>query len=216
MIRTILLGLSLLAGAPTASAQGDIQRTGAIEHRAANAVFPERVGALRRTSAMQYDAAGRDQSAGYGLRTAAGWLNLTVYIYPAPRRVAPSGRAAACRREIASNVREIRSNPYYRNVRATETPAPVEMPGTAPALTHHAAYAFDFVRDGSAQAVTSEYHLFCFVGGDWLVKYRATATAGFPIADAVRGFIVSGPWPGRGDPASTASARPGPGGRLRR
>ena len=47
------------------------------------------------------------------------------------------------------------------------------------------------------EELRSESILYCYVGGDWLVKYRATSSAGFETAAIIDEFIRLGPWPGR-------------------
>jgi hypothetical protein len=197
--------LALLA-AP-AAAQTRITRSGPVPHVAASAVFPERVGEFRRTSVVAYDAGNRDMSAGYNLVTPKGRLTVTVYIYP-PREDAPAAqRAAACRREFEANLREISSVKAYKGFRR-DPPAPVPaVTGTSRELSHGAGFRFRTTFDEPDQALQSSYRLYCYVGGTWQVKYRATSPEGFPAGPALEQFIRTGPWPGRGAPGNTV-ARP--------
>ena len=47
------------------------------------------------------------------------------------------------------------------------------------------------------EELRSESILYCYVGGDWLVKYRASSNAGFEVGAIIDEFIRLGPWPGR-------------------
>jgi hypothetical protein len=47
------------------------------------------------------------------------------------------------------------------------------------------------------QEIRSEAHLYCYVGGDWLVKYRVSAPVAVETGGPVEAFIRDGPWPGR-------------------
>jgi hypothetical protein len=201
-----ILGLVFAALASPAGGQTRITQSGPVPHVAAAAVFPERVGEFRRTSVVKYDAEGRDMSAGYNLVTPKGRLTVTVYIYP-PRQDAAAGqRAAACRQEFEANVREISSVQAYRNLRRDPAAALPPLPGVSPDLSHGAAFRFRTTFDEPDQALQSAYRLYCYVGGTWLVKYRATSPEGFDGAQALEQFIRTGPWPGRGSPETTVAA----------
>ena len=59
------------------------------------------------------------------------------------------------------------------------------------------------LRGGEAEEVRRETRLYCYVGGNWLVKFYASSNAEFDVEDAIDAFIRVGPWPNRG-PASIA------------
>lgn len=208
-----LATFTLLTAAP-AAAQQEIRRPGPVPHEAASATFPTRVGEFRRTRVVQYDGAGHDMSAGYELQRPEGRLNVTVYIYP-PRRESPAAeRAAACRQEFEANSREIRAIPIYRNVRGGPEGTAPPAAGVPADLSHRATFTFTTQFDGAERAIQSEYDLYCFVADRWLVKYRATAPAGFPVAEALATFIRTGPWPGR-RPVDAVAATAAPARRAR-
>jgi hypothetical protein len=201
------VGLAFTFGAAPVGAQTRITESGPVPHAAASAVFPERVGEFRRTSVVAYDANKLDMSAGYNLVTPQGRLTVTVYIYPVREDAPAAQRAAACRREFDSNVREISSVQAYKDLKR-DPPRPVPaVAGLSPDLSHGASFRLRATFDQPDQALQSVYRLYCYVGGRWLVKYRATSPDGFPAGPALEQFIRTGPWPGRGAPGNTV-ARP--------
>jgi hypothetical protein len=73
-------------------------------------------------------------------------------------------------------------------------------------LAHRSIFRLRANFDGRMQDIRSEARLYCYVGGDWLVKYRISANPGFEISGLVEELIRIGPWPGRG-PGSVALRR---------
>jgi hypothetical protein len=203
---TATVALALVA--LPAAAQQRIEQRGTIAHAAAGAHFPERIGEFRRTSAYRYDRSGQDISASYVLDRGGRALVITVYVYPAARiGAAPD----ASSRESAEIARATLCDREFRNVQAAivdnhrdaETVEEGEAPaadGIGPALARRSVHRFVAEFDEVEQPVRSEVDLYCFVGGAWLVKYRATSNADFDAGDDIRGFIRSGPWPNRNPP----------------
>ena len=189
----IAAALLALALAP-ALAQGPVETPGPVAHRAAGAVFPERVANFRRTNVYQYDSAGEDMSASYILARGSDRVLVTVYLYPASR-LGPGDRTELCRREFG-NVTQAILTGYREPQRQPDAAAPA-VEGVEPALSHRAAYTMTAPFMGAEQPVRSEAYLYCYVGGDWLVKYRATSHAAFDAAGEIERFIGTGPWPGR-------------------
>jgi|GEM_PF-1996668 len=197
--------IAAAAAAAPASAQSRITRSGPVPHAAAGATFPDRVGEFRRTSVVQYDSDGQDMSGSYNLVTPEGRLIVTVYIYPPREEAAAAERAAACRREFDANVREISSVKAYNDLRR-DPPAPAPaVSGAAPELSHSTTFRFRTAFDRPDQELQSSYRLYCYVGGRWLVKYRATSAEGYPAEQALEQFIRAGPWPGRASPGNTVT-----------
>lgn len=201
-----------LVASGAAAAPSVIERPGTIVHGPAEASFPERVGDFRRYNAHQYDSEGRDISATYNLARPEGRLVLSVYIYPAPGvsgrgSTADVARAELCRQSFEGVSRAIEAQ--HQGVGAVERgPAPA-VEGVGPALSHRAVFRMRTQFDGADQEVRSEADLYCYVGGDWLVKYRATSHGRFDAGREVEAFIRSGPWPGRpAPPAPGDSAAP--------
>lgn len=189
-----------------AVAQQRIERRGTIPHAAAAAQFPERVGEFRRTSVYQYDPGGRDMSASYVLDRGGRTLLITVYVYPAARVAAAPGsaetaevaRATLCEREFRNVQAAITDN--HEGVETVEEGEAPPADGVGRALSRRSVHRFvaDFFE--REQPVRSEVDLYCYVGGAWLVKYRATSNLDFDASDEIRRFIRSGPWPNRDAP----------------
>lgn len=219
MTARLLLAAALLASS-AAQAQETIRTPGMVEHRAARTGFPDRIGEFRRSSATRYDAEGRNVSASYDLDRPDGRLLITVYIYPAARVGAGPGsgesaevaRAMLCRREFESVQEAITSQ--HRDAEEVRHDGPLAVAGARPPLSHRAAYRFraQFQSSGltSLQEVRSEARLYCYVGGDWLVKYRITAPANLDVDDDVEAFIRAGPWPRGETVALPAAVEPAP------
>lgn len=83
------------------------------------------------------------------------------------------------------------------------------MPGSDRRLRHRSTFRFRSPFDDKVQEINSEAHLYCYVGGDWLVKYRVSAPVAVDTRRAVESFIRQGPWPGRGR-AETIALLPSP------
>jgi hypothetical protein len=204
--------LALFAG--PAAAQQRIERRGTIAHAAAGAHFPERIGEFRRTSAYQYDRSGQDISASYVLNRGDRALVVTVYVYPAARigsapdpksrESAEVSRAALCDREFRNVQAAIGDN--HRDAEMVEEGEAPAAEGIGRALARRSVHRFVAEFDDREQPVRSEVDLYCFVGGAWLVKYRATSNADFDAGDDIRGFIRSGPWPNRNPPPAPDEA----------
>lgn len=197
--------------APAASAQPrSIDRPGTIPHRAANTYFPERIGEFERSEMIQYDETGADLSASYNLVRGEDRLLISVYLYPAPRlasapelnRSEDVARAHMCRQLMTDVGRVIETQPQYRDARRIENGIAFAVAGMGPGLNLRTVHSFTGLFSGRDQAVRSETNLYCYVGGRWLVKYRASSNAGFDVRDAIDRFIRTGPWPGRNPPPS--------------
>jgi hypothetical protein len=160
----------------------------------ASAVFPVRVGGFRRSQVYRYDRDGKDVSAAYELATPRGRLLITVYIYPAASAAAES-RARLCDSEFAAVNSAITNQ--HGNAAPAERGAALPVDGVETKLGHRSAYRFSSRFDDEVQALRSEAHLYCYVGGDWLVKYRVTAPVAVETLGPVADFIRDGPWPGR-------------------
>ena len=211
----ILAALIAASSAP-AAAQQSIAQPGTVVHRQANAHFPERVGDFRRVEATRYDKDGNDISATYHLDRADGQLRLTVYVYPAPSidsgsaaRASEAQRRRHCDREFG-NVRSTITGAYLEVHRVENGEAPA-IEGVDPRLSRRVVYEIAGKYGDEPQGLRSEVDLYCFVGGRWLVKYRATSNADFDAAPAIEQFIRHGPWPDRApvaDPRDVAALAP--------
>ena len=192
--RALLLVAAASAGWQPAAAQREVADEGSYLHGPARAVFPVRVGEFRRSTVYQYDQEGKDISASYNLATPQGRLLITIYIYPAAA-AAPAARASLCDQEFGVVNTAISSQ--HGNVAPTEEGAALRAAGVAPSLRHRSVYRFSSPFDDRIQEIRSEAHLYCYAGGDWLVKYRVSAPIAVKTRGPVKAFIRDGPWPGR-------------------
>lgn len=190
----ILLALASLGWHP-AAAQQEVAAEGPYLHGPARAVFPTRVGKFRRSQIFRYDEAGEDLSASYNLATRAGRLLITVYIYPAAAAAGPADRARLCDEEFDSVNTAISSQ--HDNVAPVEQGTAVPAPGVDRSLRRRSVYRFASPFGDRVQPIRSEAHLYCYVGGDWLVKYRVSTPVAVKTKKPVKRFIRNGPWPGR-------------------
>jgi hypothetical protein len=197
MIRKTLLLVALAGSAigwAPISAQREVTVEGDYVHGPAHAVYPLRVGDFRRSQILQYDERGEDVGASYNLATPEGRLLITVYIYPAAPAVA-SAREGRCDEEFAAVNSAISSQ--HDNAQPLEEGAALPVGGVDASLTHRSAYRFSSPFGDRVQEIRSEAHLYCYVGGGWLVKYRVSAPVAVKTRRPVEAFIRNGPWPGR-------------------
>jgi hypothetical protein len=212
----LILGLAALAaaaGIQPAAAQREIQTIGPYTHRAADAVFPTRVGDFQRADLHQYDEKGSDVSASYNLPTPQGRVVITVYIYPAPRvgsigggKSKAAAQAMLCQQQFQEVNQIIASQ--HGGISPAEEGGALPMPGVDASLGHRTIYHYSTAFDDREQPVRSEAHLYCYVRGKWLVKYRVSTPEAVDARGPVDTFIRTGPWPGRSSPEATAERGP--------
>ena len=197
-MKTWFVAIALLFAAPAlAAAQPqDITRPGTVQHAGARAGFPEEVGEFRRSQVIRYGE--NDISANYDLRQGNDQIRLSIYIYPAPR--VPRGqRMAACRQMMDGVSQAIFAQ--YPGAEMNEMGAAPVVPGTEPGLGLRTVHSIRIsLRESEPEDARSESRLYCYVGGDWLVKYRVSSNAGidFDVGALIDAFVRDGPWPGRG------------------
>jgi hypothetical protein len=207
----LIAAAALAMSSAPAEAQINVQSDGPYLHKPADAVFPVQVGGFQRAAIHRYDSKGRDVSANYNLITPEGRLLVTVYIYPAPKIPGRGdGKAIARASTCAQHFSEVNQTiaGQHGGARPTEEGAGLAVPGVDPALSHRSAYRYDTYFGDHVQPVKSEAHLYCYVGDNWLVKYRVTTPAAVDTKP-VNDFIRAGPWPGRGSPESIAATGAG-------
>ena len=195
----VWLAAALILAEP-ATAQQMINEPGPVAHGSADAVFPVRVGDFRRTSVVSYRPDRSDMSAGYSLPLSGGRLIVTVYIYPS---ATGGDRAANCRAEFEGVGEAIGQS--YGGARLIENgPAPA-ITGVEPELGLRSVHRARVPIDGRQRDVRTESRLYCYVGGRWQVKYRASASVDY-APELLERFIAQGPWPGRApaDPDTVA------------
>jgi hypothetical protein len=97
-----------------------------------------------------------------------------------------------------SAIDEVIARQYAGSERTASGEAP-DMPGTEAGLRLRSLYRFPMrFRGPQEEPVRSEARLYCYVEGNWQVKYRISSNADFDVEAAVDPFIRASPWPGRG------------------
>lgn len=190
--------IALLFAAPAlAAAQPqEVTAPGTVLHPAAHAGFPERVGDFQRAEVIRFQEG--DLGANYDLIRGEDRVRLSVYIYPAPR-VARGQRASACQEVMQGVTAAIFQ--AHPDAELNEIGAAPNAPGSEPGLALRTVHSFRFgLRPGGEEDARSESRLYCYVEGDWLVKYRVSynANADLDIGALIDEFMRIGPWPGRG------------------
>jgi hypothetical protein len=194
-IARLIAVLPLLVAGP-ASAQQEVEQAGPFQHVGSNTSFPEQLSIFSRTRIVRYDdPMGEDISVGYGGTVAGGQrVVVTEYIYPARQPAVGESRQGLCREEFDLSAAEIQKHPNAQKL--GETPAP-SMAGAVPTNGYRATYTFTQTVDGTPQTIQSQIVVYCYVGGNWFVKYRASSLPGTDLNSALNGFITIGPWPGK-------------------
>ena len=204
-MRMIALLAGLLLATP-ALAQQRIDRPGPIAHEQAGATFTEQVGDFRRASVTSFGPNGDNLSASYNLVRSGQRLLITIYIYPAARMAAAPARSSRCQAEFDGANQAVAQ--AQGGAQPLET-GPAEAPaGVGPGLSHRSVFSLRTNFDGRVQDIRSEARLYCYVGGDWLVKYRISSPQGMDVAADIERFIAIGPWPGRAAAAEPDSVAP--------
>ncbi len=195
-IATILAALPILIAATKVGAESQlVVQPGPFRHVGSNTTFPERFGDFARARIVRYDdPAGEDISAGYSFAMPGARIAFTEYIYPAPTPTAELTRERLCRDEFDGSTAEIDK---HANSRRLGEPAAPAVSGVPSGLTHRARYRFTLDVDGKPTTLQSQIVLYCYAGGNWFVKYRASSLPGADLDAALARFITSGPWPGR-------------------
>lgn len=167
-------------------------------HAASGMLFPTSVDAFDRVSVIQYDRDGLNVSAGYNLSAAPPRIVATVYVYPAP--AVPGTREAACRREFAAAIAEIRRT--YQDVTLVEERDVAHRQGATLHPGHLARFTYQTTFGGTAQPLASSLHLFCHVGGRWQVKYRVTHPIDLAAEPQIDAFMQGLAWTVGGERAA--------------
>jgi len=200
----IAAALLALASAP-AAAREDITAPGTVAHRAAGTGFPERVGDFRRANVIQFDDRGLDISANYDLDRPGGRVRLSVYIYPAPP--VPAGQRRETYGQILGFVAEAIEQQDGGATLLEDGPAP-GVPGVDPGLGLRSVHQIRADFGNGVEPLRSESDLYCYVGGDWLVKFRASSPVGYDASRDIEAFIRLSPWPGRAMGEESPSIKP--------
>lgn len=182
-----LVTAALVCAATTTAAQTRVENPpDPWIHAGTGTEFPADVGEFKRGRVLEYSGDGRDASAGYSLRRGSEWVSVTIYVYPVIDEL-------DCPATFADAKRSVAAHPGATLDREARVPG---LSGREAQTAYHASYTMPAGAMGeSAPAGRSELYLHCPVAGKWLVKYRATWTAGGNFADDVAKLIGAIKWP---------------------
>lgn len=172
-------------------------------HERSGMAFPAAVDRFRRTNVVDFSSNGTDVGAGYRL----GDLYVTVYIYPSPAVSAakdrPAAQASQCMAEFEEVKGVISRHPGAKLVEEGAVPSPS---APHPRAGLRAVYTLDAIGNWKAGPVRSEAYLYCYVNGDWQIKFRATAPTDVAYVPALSDLMHTLAWPS--PPAKAPNADP--------
>lgn len=175
-----------------AQPQTIVQQSGTYTHRFSGTEFPEELVGFRRTNIRQYDATGRDVGVNYVRADESGLIYLTAYVYPSATARRSAQREKRCREDHGGASSAIaHGNPIPKIVLETAAPP---LYGSQPQLAIQSRHRFRTAFNGVEQDVQAQLTLYCYVAGEWQLKYRVTAPAGTSL-ESVDLFMNKGPWP---------------------
>jgi len=153
------------------------------EHAASGMRFPASVGGFKRVGVHEYDETGNHVSVGYNLNlknTQYCLIAATVYVSPSPKvrsfgsrqNVVDSAKATLFKNLYEENKRTIiRTRPNVKLLIEKASPPPNQSKQPE-GMYAKFSYKEDFGEKN--QPVESHLYLYCYVGGNWTVKYRIT------------------------------------------
>jgi hypothetical protein len=207
----IAAGHAQTSAGPGPGGSGNVKdlRNATMTHLATGFHFPPEVAGFERVSVQAFNGAATDVSISYASLTPGAQLAVTVFVTPAPAVQASSAaEAQSCDQQFAAMDRRItKLHPDARQlvVGNVRSPSP-QYAGTGKQVI----YDYDDVFYGQKQTLRSETDLYCYVGGNWLVAFRATAPVKVDYAPKLASFMRALAWPspGMGRPVSQAPAPP--------
>lgn len=177
-----------------------IQSESTYTHTASGMTFPLSVGNFHRSKIIRYDVEGLDMSAGYDLATVAGYLSVTVYVYPAPSLISigsPPNVIAAARNRLAEDefaARKLEIMQYRPGVILIQEREVSLRQGNAENLGKMATFEYEEDFAGQRQLLRSHLYLFCFAGDKWTIKYRFTHSRFFDPTQEIEKFMTNLSW----------------------
>ncbi len=207
---TAVAALVAIAGpVGTRAAEPGVQKLGTVTHVATGFQFPEVVGGFNRVSIHAFNSAATDVSIGYASLTPGAQVAVTVYITPAPAvDLNAAAQARSCEKQFAAMDNRIaKAHPDARQLVRGDTRSPSsQYDGTGKQVI----YDYEDMFYGQKQTLRSETDLYCYVGGDWLIAYRATAPIKVDYAPKLANFMRALAWPMPGSGKPVASVAPTP------
>jgi hypothetical protein len=187
----------------------DVDVTGPYTQDATGMVFPDAVGAFKRTDVISYNSERTDESATYiqekdGKESVA----ITIYVYPVPLDVGSALSQALPQADVAGALYMLTEQLFADEEQAigqvhrgtqildegitSHDERGLSYPGTMASFR----YSEDFF--GDVEMVRSQLYLFSMVGGKWMVKYRVTYPETTDGAAQANLFMHALPWTIRG------------------
>lgn len=197
---------------PVLSRPGEVAVQGRYVHAGSGLAFPAdgtAAGArFTRITITQFDSKGEDVSANYDVPTPSGRMRISAYVYPSPAAFflvgedlidasggtisTPDLRTKLCRQEMEWRKQELLTlHPAARLIREGAVEAPhnsTSVPGNI------AVYETDDFINNKSGPVRSEIHIFCYVEGIWIVKYRVTPVQDGTSEAVLADFMRQVPW----------------------
>lgn len=197
---------------PILSQPGEVAVQGRYIHFGSGMAFPTEGTAAGarfvRAMVTQFDDKGEDVSANYDVPTPSGRMRISAYVYPSPASFflvgedlinasggkisTPELRSKLCRQEMEWRKQELLTlHPEARLIREESVEAPrnaTSVPGNV------AVYETDDFINNTPGHVRSEIHIFCYVEGIWIVKYRVTPVQGRTSEAILADFMRQVPW----------------------
>lgn len=177
-----------------------IQTKGLYTQPASGMRFPVRVGEFQRVTLLRYDLQERDVSAGYNLITPLCAIAATVYVYPAPSSVStgsppgtiPNTRARLSQNEFNTRKQEILDS--HSGARLIQEKGIRLLQGAKTYSGMMATFEFEDIFGGQDKLLLSDLYLFCYVEGDWIIKYRFTYPKNIEASKEIENFMRNLKW----------------------
>jgi hypothetical protein len=197
MMKTAVVAAALTAfiAAEAAAQFQEVPQVGPFRHVGSNTTFPEQVGPYERGKVFRLDdPAGENVAVGYQSQAPGDRVILMEFVYP-PQPVGKPSRETACETDFAASKAAIDK---YDGSRKLGEPTPPPMAGVPARFSHQASYTFSAEIDGKPVTMQTDVVLYCYVAGNWFVKYRVSTPVGSDLRTPLNQFITAiGPWPGR-------------------
>jgi len=194
-----LVGLGWVLGCSTSRDGGDankpqkITASGIYTHAATGMRFPEKTGSFTRLQMFRYDSQELDVSVGYVQSADQDTLQATAYLYPEPKFTTASAKAGLANKEFQDRKREILTS--HKGSKLLEEGA-IDLSIRGKRYQgQKAVMEFNEPFNGGVKTLRSHLYVFCFVEGNWTVKYRFTHQASANAQRSIESFMRSVPLP---------------------
>lgn len=202
---TVVMMSFLLTGCLTMSPSslsvpGNIEVAGSYIHKPSGMMFPKTINDFQRVDVYQYDKEGLDVSVGYNLFAPPRTIVATMYVYPAPKVVSigspPSVIAVAqdiaAKGEFESRKQEIMIAHPGAIIIEEKDVSLVQAGKTQ--LGKMATFQYEDVFLNKSQTVEGRVYLFCYVSGNWIIKYRFSYPKSFDATKDIDDFMQGLSW----------------------